>query len=328
MNMRINDDLVESIIDGNKKIIFATYNEDYFTFVTKQLLVTNKALSEKKTVGNLAVRIDLTGSKKKPIEILSLTVGFGDPSFPSIPHMEYSQNKVRSVCWGNYSFLDDAITSRPERFVSNIRKIILFCESVNIHDSFAVSNFKRLPLVDNTAIQILHRNVEFNLIGVDITNQPDYRKRQNVLFVFDNNGYPHLLSDWLWNFRASLSTKPDGKRSYVTQICGGFLFSPRTTKFRNVISENKEIVRILDFISYDFPSAPAANFSAVEQEESSETSSQKATPPRIQLDKNAKGTAVIIRPGTEKIVLEDGSEVLMILVPFMWPLDEDLEKFN
>jgi hypothetical protein len=114
-------------------------------------------------------------------------------------------------------------------------------------------------------------------------------------------------------------------------------------------------------------SAPAADFSAVEQEESSETSSQKATPPRVQLDKNAKvtfdpkwqkqyhhrtsrpllpdpdwidisgfgiltreevakGTIVWIRPGT-KIVLEDGSEVLLTLVPFMWLPDIVCEKF-
>ena len=83
-------EIIDKVLAANKDIIHLATNDDFLTLVTQPLYVTHKIWNETRSTGSLAIRIDFSERQiSSPIEIISLTVGYDNPSFPSIPHMGY-----------------------------------------------------------------------------------------------------------------------------------------------------------------------------------------------------------------------------------------------
>ena len=195
-------EIIDKVLAANKEIIHLAHNDDFLTLVTQPLYVTHKIWNETRSIGTLAIRIDFSeGQISSPIEIISLTVGYDNPSFPSIPHMGYI-NQQRQVCWGNYSNMVSSICSDITKLPRHVKMILLFCQSVNAQDLEAVKNFQRLPFEDTSSVIIANcQPKSLDLCWQDLTRNPTSGLGGEFYFVINDSGFPLLLTNIFWQHR-------------------------------------------------------------------------------------------------------------------------------
>ena len=234
-------EIIDKVLAANKEIIHLAHNDDFLTLVTQPLYVTHKIWNETRSIGTLAIRIDFSERQiSSPIEIISLTVGYDNPSFPSIPHMGYI-NQQRQVCWGNYSNMVSSICSDITKLPRHVKMILLFCQSVNAQDLEAVKNFQRLPFEDTSSVIIANcQPKSLDLCWQDLTRNPTSGLGGEFYFVINDSGFPLLLTNIFWQHRYDFV-----KIKMFTQ--GHYYQSGESgTKFLSDKWENLKLMQLLD----------------------------------------------------------------------------------